>query len=410
MNINHRQYPSQLNKPVVVICLDGSQKEYLDTTSDAGLTPNLDQIIKNGEFIIAHSAIPSFTNPNNISIVTGQPSAIHGICGNFFYTPSTGKEVMMNDPQYLRAPTIFEKFYQEGFKVAVITAKDKLRTLLGNGLKFDDNRAICFSSEKSNQATINQNGIDNVNDWLGMPVPDVYSQGLSEFVMAAGVKILKEFKPDIMYLSTTDFIQHKYEPGHEIANKFYQMFDNYIGQLNKNEISLVITADHGMKAKTNDMGEPNAIFLEDYLQEKFPQENFKVILPITDPYVVHHGSLGSFAMVYVENQSIISNVIDEIKKIPEIEEVLNKQDACKTYHLPEDRSGDIICMSSESFTIGSSLDKHDLSSLKEPLRSHGGLHEREVPFIINSKKSNLSEQGQLYNYDAFYYAIHTANR
>ena len=409
MNINFREYPSKINKPVAVICLDGSQKEYLDTASKSGLTPNLDQIIQNGEFSIAHSAIPSFTNPNNISIVTGQPSAIHGICGNFFYTPSTGEEVMMNDPQYLRAPTIFEKYYQEGFKIAVITAKDKLRSLLGNGLKFEDNRAICFSSEKSDQTTIQQNGIENVNEWLGMPVPDVYSQGLSEFVMAAGVKILKEFKPDIMYLSTTDFIQHKYEPGHEIANKFYQMFDNYIGQLNQNDISLVITADHGMKAKTNNAGEPNAIFLEDYLQEKFPEENFKVILPITDPYVVHHGSLGSFAMVYVENQSIIENVVAEIKKIPVIEEVLNKQDACKTYHLPEDRSGDIICMSSESYTIGSSIDKHDLSSLKEPLRSHGGLHEREVPFIINSKKSTLSDQEQLYNYDAFYYAIHTAN-
>ena len=67
------------------------------------LTPNLDKIIKKGEYLIAHSAIPSFTNPNNISIVTGQPSSVHGICGNFFYTPSTGKEVMMNDPQYLRA-------------------------------------------------------------------------------------------------------------------------------------------------------------------------------------------------------------------------------------------------------------------------------------------------------------------
>ena len=410
MNINHREYPLKVNKPVVVICLDGSQKEYLDTASKSGLTPNLDQIILNGEFIIAHSAIPSFTNPNNISIVTGQPSAVHGICGNFFYTPSTGEEVMMNDPQYLRAPTIFEKFYQEGSKIAVITAKDKLRSLLGNGLKFDDNRAICFSSEKSDQTTMQQNGIENVNEWLGMPVPDVYSQGLSEFVMVAGVKILKEFRPDIMYLSTTDFIQHKYEPGHEIANKFYQMFDHYIGQLNQNDISLVITADHGMKAKTNSAGEPNAIFLEDYLQEKFPEENFKVILPITDPYVVHHGSLGSFAMVYVENQSIIENVVAEIKKIPEIEEVLNKNEACKTYHLPEDRSGDIVCMSSESFTIGSSIEKHDLSSLKEPLRSHGGLHEREVPFIINSKNSNLSDQGQLYNYDAFYYAIHTANR
>ena len=407
--INHREYPTKINKPVVVICLDGSQKEYLDLASQKNLTPNLDQIIANGQFMIAHSAIPSFTNPNNISIVTGQPSAIHGICGNFFYTPSTGEEVMMNDPQYLRAPTIFEKFYQEGSKIAVITAKDKLRSLLGNGLKFDDNRAICFSSEKSDQTTMQQNGIENVNEWLGMPVPDVYSQGLSEFVMAAGVKILKEFKPDIMYLSTTDFIQHKYEPGHEIANKFYQMFDHYIGQLNQNDISLVITADHGMKAKTNSAGEPNAIFLEDYLQEKFPEENFKVILPITDPYVVHHGSLGSFAMVYVENQSIIENVVAEIKKISEIEEVLNKHDACKTYHLPEDRSGDIVCMSSESYTIGSSIEKHDLSSLKEPLRSHGGLHEREVPFIINSKRANLSGQGQLYNYDAFYYAIHTAN-
>jgi phosphonoacetate hydrolase len=188
------------------------------------------------------------------------------------------------------------------------------------------------------------------------------------------------------------------------------MFDHHIGLLNDNDISLVITADHGMKAKTNFDGEPNAIFLEDLLNKKFPQENFKVILPITDPYVVHHGSLGSFAMIYVENQELIPHVLEEIKKIPEIEEVLNKQDACKTYHLPEDRSGDIVCMSSESFTIGSSKSKHDLSSLKEPLRSHGGLHEREVPFIINSSKSDIAKQLQIYNYDAFYYATHMANK
>ncbi len=410
LEINQRNYPSKINKPVVVICLDGSQKEYLDRASQSKLTPNLDKIVKEGEFILAHSAIPSFTNPNNISIVTGQPSAVHGICGNFFYTPSTNKEVMMNDPQYLRAPTIFQKFYEQGSKIAVITAKDKLRSLLGNGLNYNENRAICFSSEKSNQTTIEQNGIEKVNEWLNMPVPEVYSQGLSEFVMKAGVKILNEFKPDIMYLSTTDFIQHKYEPGHEIANQFYQMFDDNIGLLNDNDISLVITADHGMKAKTNINGDPNAIFLEDLLKEKFPQENFKVILPITDPYVVHHGSLGSFAMIYVENQSLISNVVAEIRKVPEIEEVMNKQEACSAYHLPEDRSGDIICMSSESFTIGSSKSKHDLSSLKEPLRSHGGLHEREVPFILNSSKLDITNQGQIYNYDAFYYATHMANK
>ena len=410
LEINHRNYPSEINKPVVVICLDGSQKEYLDMASQSKLTPNLDEIVNNGEFVLAHSAIPSFTNPNNISIVTGQPSAVHGICGNFFFTPSTGEEVMMNDPKYLRTQTIFQKFYEQGKKIAVITAKDKLRSLLGNGLKFDQNRAICFSSEKSDQATLEKNGIENINEWLDMPVPDVYSQGLSEFVMKAGVKILNDFKPDIMYLSTTDFIQHKYEPGHEIANQFYQMFDEQIGLLNIHDISLVITADHGMKPKTNSAGEPNAIFLEDLLNEKFPEENFKVVLPITDPYVVHHGSLGSFAMIYVENQKLIPDVIGHIQKIPQIEEVLNKQDACKIYHLPEDRTGDIICMSSESFTIGSSKSKHDLSSLKEPLRSHGGLHEREVPFIINSSKSDIKTQEQVYNYDAFYYATHMANK
>ena len=121
----------------------------------------------------------------------------------FFYTPSTGEEVMMNDPQFLRAPTIFQKYYEQGAKIAIVTAKDKLRKLLSHGLNFNDARAICFSSEKSDQATISENGIENINNWLGMDVPDVYSQGLSEFVMAAGVKLLHEFKPDIMYLSTT---------------------------------------------------------------------------------------------------------------------------------------------------------------------------------------------------------------
>ena len=142
--INNREYPSTISRTSVVICLDGSQKEYLDEASKAKLTPNLDKIIKKGEYLMAHSAIPSFTNPNNISIVTGQPSSVHGICGNFFYTPSTGKEVMMNDPEYLRAPTIFEKYYEIGAKIALVTAKDKLRTLLGNGLKYNENRALCF--------------------------------------------------------------------------------------------------------------------------------------------------------------------------------------------------------------------------------------------------------------------------
>ena len=409
IKINGRDYPGILKKTSIVICLDGSQKEYLEEASKSKMTPMIDKIIKKGENFLAYSAIPSFTNPNNISIVTGQPSSIHGICGNFFYSPSTNEEVMMNDPKYLRAPTIFEKFYEEGAKIAVVTAKDKLRTLLGNGLKFNANRAICFSAEKSDQASIIENGIEDVNKWLNMNVPEVYSQDLSEFVLAAGVKLMTDFDPDIMYLSTTDYIQHKYAPDHELAKQFYAMFDKYIGQLDAFGATIIITADHGMKPKSKADGSPNAIFLQDHLDRKFQKGITKVVLPITDPYVVHHGALGSFATIYLSDKNDIEPVITEIKKIKDIEIVLNKEEACSLYNLPKDRTGDIICMSSEFMTIGSSEANHDFSGLNEPLRSHGGLHEREVPFIINKKMKQIDLNKQLYNYDAFYYALLGSN-
>ncbi|MBT3901380.1 MAG: phosphonoacetate hydrolase [Pelagibacteraceae bacterium] len=405
ININERIYSGIPKSTAIVICLDGSQKEYFEEASKSNLTPNLDSLISSGENLLANSAIPSFTNPNNISIVTGRPSSVHGICGNFFYTPSTGEEVMMNDPQFLRAPTIFQKYYEQGAKIAIVTAKDKLRTLLSHGLNFIDSRAICFSSEKSDQATKNENGIENINEWLGMDVPDVYSQGLSEFVMAAGVKLLHEFKPDIMYLSTTDFIQHKYAPGDDVANKFYAMFDKYIGQLNINDNSIIITADHGMQPKSKADGSPNAIYLQDILDKKLGNDVSKVILPITDPYVVHHGALGSFATIYLKDKSKIDEAMEEIQKIQEIEVVVTNEVGCKDYDLPNDRMGDIICMTSKYMTIGSSERAHDLSKLKEPLRSHGGLHEREVPFISNKKINSFESNNKLNNYDAFYYAI-----
>ena len=405
IEINERQYPGIPSSTAIVICLDGSQKEYFEEASKLNLTPNIDSFKKNGEDLLVNSAIPSFTNPNNISIVTGRPSSVHGICGNFFYTPSTGEEVMMNDPQFLRAPTIFQKYYEQGAKIAIVTAKDKLRKLLSHGLKFNESRAICFSSEKSDQANLSENGIEDVNKWLGMEVPNVYSQGLSEFVMAAGVKILNEFNPNIMYLSTTDFIQHKYAPGDEVANAFYAMFDRYIGQLNVNNNSIIVTADHGMQPKSRSDGSPNAIFLQDILDETLGKNISKVILPITDPYVVHHGALGSFATVYLSDKSKINDAIEEINKIEDIEVVLTNKEGCAQYDLPTDRMGDIICMSSQNSTIGSAEKAHDLSKLKEPLRSHGGLHEREVPFISN-KKINLNDANiKLNNYDAFYHAI-----
>ena len=399
VSVNGRDYHWP-RAPLVVICCDGSEPDYMEVAMKAGLMPNLKRIIAKGENLRGHSAIPSFTNPNNLSIVTGRPPAVHGICGNYLIDPATGQETMMNDPKWLRAPTIFEAFQKAGAKVAVVTAKDKLRLLLGKGLVFDGT-AVAFSSERADKATLKDNGIESPCGLVGMAVPDVYSAELSEFVFAAGVKLLASMRPDLMYLSTTDYVQHKYAPGSDGANRFYAMMDRYLGELDSGGATIVIVADHGMKDKHLADGAPDVIYLQDLLDARFGKGKTKVILPITDPYVVHHGALGSFATVYAYGPAI-SDVMTWIARQPGVDVVLNKTDGCARFELPEDRMGDVIVISggpTGSKVIGTSHDKHDLSGLNEPLRSHGGLTEQEIPVISNRKLKNLP--AQLRNFDAF---------
>ena len=404
---NGRKYTPALDC-AVVICLDGCEPEYLDIAISEGLMPNLQRIRKEGTDALAHSVIPSFTNPNNMSIATGRPPSVHGICGNFLFDPETGEEVMMNDVRFLRAPTLFSKYYEGGSRVAVVTAKDKLRALLGAGLEFGEDRAICFSSEKADLATKADNGIHNASEWLGRPVPEVYSADLSEFVLAAGVKILKEWSPNLMYLSTTDYVQHKFAPNQQGAKDFYSMADKYIGELDALGAALVVTADHGMKPKHDANGKPSVIYVQDILDQWLGQAAARVILPITDPYVVHHGALGSFATAYLPVEVDINEITEKLSNLEGILLVINKSEAVKRFDLPSDRIGDIVIISTENMTLGTSVDRHDLEALKEPLRSHGGLTEQEVPFIVN-RKIDLPEVPNLRNFDAFFYASIAAN-
>lgn len=400
VSVNGRDY-AWPQAPLVVICCDGSEPDYIEMAMAEGLMPNLKKMIVKGENTRGLCVIPSFTNPNNLSIVTGSPPAVHGICGNYLIDPVTGLETMMNDPKWLRAPTIFEKFQKAGAKIAVVTAKDKLRLLLGKGLVFDGT-AVAFSSEHADKATLKDNGIEGVCEVVGMAVPEVYSAELSEFVFAAGVKLLASMKPDLMYLSTTDYVQHKYAPGSKGANSFYKMMDGYLGRLDAQGAIVVIVADHGMKAKHLPSGEPDVIYLQDALDKSFGAGTTKVILPITDPYVQHHGALGSFATVYVKGISI-EDASAFIAKQPGIDVVLDRAQGCARFELPEDRMGDIIVVSGGSTgskVIGTSRARHDLSGLNEPLRSHGGLTEQTIPVIVNRKTQNLPIP--LRNFDAFF--------
>lgn len=400
VSVNGRDYHWP-KAPLVVICCDGSEPDYMEMAMAEGLMPNLKKMIASGENTRGLCVIPSFTNPNNLSVVTGAPPSVHGICGNYLIDPVTGLETMMNDPKWLRAPTIFERFQKAGAKIVMVTAKDKLRLLLGKGLVFDGT-AVAFSSEHADKATQKDNGIEGVCDMVGMAVPEVYSAELSEFVFAAGVKLMASMRPDLMYLSTTDYVQHKYAPGSKGANSFYKMMDGYLGQLDAQGAIVVIVADHGMKAKHLPSGEPDVIYLQDALDKSFGAGATKVILPITDPYVQHHGALGSFATVYVKGISV-ADASAFIAKQPGIDVVLDRAQGCARFELPEDRMGDIIVVSGGSTgskVIGTSRARHDLSGLNEPLRSHGGLTEQTIPVIVNRKTQNLPKN--LRNFDAFF--------
>ena len=407
LDVNGRSYRWP-DRPLVVVCVDGSEPDYIEEAVKAGVMPFTADMLDRGTDLRGHCVVPSFTNPNNLSIVTGQPPEVHGICGNFILDPESGEEVMMNDPKYLREGTIFEAFHAAGAKIAVITAKDKLRRLLGHGLDFSSGRAICFSSEKADQASLAENGIEDVVEMVGKEVPSVYSAELSEFIFAAGVKLMERVRPDLMYLSTTDYVQHKHAPGSKGANDFYAMMDRYWAELDRLGASLAITADHGMSAKHDSNGDPKVIYLQSLLDEWLGKDVSRVILPITDPYVVHHGALGGFATAYLPEDSDVAGLAERLQALDGIELALPKAEACARFGLPQDRLGELVIVSVEDTALGSSPERHDLSGLKEPLRSHGGLSEQKVPLVFNRPLANL-EQGHTYrNFDIFSLALNHA--
>jgi len=383
--------------PTIVVCIDGCEPEYLEAAVSAGAVPWFSWLKEKGTWLRALSAMPSFTNPNNLSIVTGSPPSVHGIAGNYFLDLETGQEVMMNDTRWLRAPTILEGLERTGCRIAVITAKDKLRGLLGHGLR----NSICFSAECAGEADLAPWGLGPITDMVGMETPKVYSAELSTFVLAAGLEILRHAGPDIMYLSTTDYVQHKFAPGTNEANSFFATMDSCLSALDRLGAVIGITADHGMKPKVDSNGNPNAVYLQEALDELLGKGVSTVTLPITDPYVVHHGSLGSFANVYLSDGKSLHPAMRKLILMPQVMAVLTRAEAANRFELPEDRIGDLVVVANESAVLGKRREDHDLSLLDAPLRSHGGLSEQEVPLLVNRQLENIAPARRLRNFDVF---------
>lgn len=371
------------SRPTVVVCIDGGDPAYIDQACRDGIVPNIRRFIDEGFYAVADGTVPSFTCPNNMSLITGAPPSVHGISGNF-YLNEFDEAVVMTGPELLRSRTILASFADAGAKVVSITAKDKLRRQLGKGLDLTRGN-ICFSSEMAAACTLLENGIEGVLDLVDLPQPDMYSMDLSLFVLEAGVKLLEQRRPSLMYLSLTDYIQHKHAPGDPVANEFYRRVDDAFGRLAAMDITLGLTADHGMNDKSRDDGSPNVIFLQDILDRAFGKGTTRVICPITDAFVKHHGALGGFVRVWIRSDAVSAqSVIEVAAGIPGVETALSKAHACARFELPADREADVVVIGNAGTVLGASEADHDLAPLADArLRSHGAVAEARVPFILN---------------------------
>jgi phosphonoacetate hydrolase len=360
---------------------------------------------ENGFMATADCSMPSTTNTNNTSIVTGVPPAVHGINGNYYLDAETGEEIMITDAKRLRCGTILGALSRAGVTTAVVTAKDKLLKVLAYEMK-----GINFSSEYAGKANLAENGIENVEKLVGRPNPDQYSADLSLFVFDAGVKLMSTVRPDLMYLSTSDYVQHKHAPGEPEADAYHQAVDNSVAALIALGATVAITADHGMNDKSASDGTPNVIYLEDELTSRFGAGAVRVICPIADPFVRHHGALGSFVRVHLLKSGNVQAMMAFARTLPGVELVLDKQQVCRRFELPVDREGDFAVFSDRSTVVGARREDHNLSQLAgHRLRSHGGLGEQKVPFLlsrpISAAYQKRAKAGPLHNYDIFDFAL-----
>src|SRR6266700_35818 len=342
------RFPSH---PTMVICADGYDPSYVEAGLEAGVLPTVARWREAGFYALADAVMPTFTNPNNLSIVTGAPPVRHGISGNFALDRDSGAEIMMTDPEMVRGATILALMSRAGTPTAAITAKDKLRRMLGRGLDIG-RTGICFSSEQADRCTLVEHGIEGVAALVGRAAPDMYSADLSLFVLDAGIRLVEERRARLLYLSLSDYVQHGHAPGEPEALEFYRALDARLARFAELGCVVAVTADHGMNDKALPDGRPHVLFLEDILNAQFGPGAVRVICPITDPFVRHHGALGSFVRVYRRTGAPLATLAQAARDLPGVAAVLTRDEAAAGYELPYDREADLVVTGDRNTVIG----------------------------------------------------------
>jgi len=343
-----------MNPKTIFICLDGCGPEYIEQSD----TPNIDRIAKEGFYWKGKSVIPSVTNVNNVSIITGSPPSIHGITSNYYFDRKSKRGVFMESPDFLLTETVLQKAKRVGLSTAALTTKDKLANILGIGVD------TVISAESPPDWLLNK---------LGQP-GHIYSADINIWLFRALLAVLAERQPDVTYLATTDYMMHKYPPDAEESREHIGALDKLLGDvLNEYDARVFITADHGMSDKTVAIDLAQILLNEGIKAEAIPI--------IKDRYVAHHSNLGGAAYIYADEKDI-DRAVKVLKGRPGVEEVYLQDEAAEKFSLYKERIGDIFVLAGRDYVFGG-LEKPEM---EVSIRSHGSRYESEVPIIGRGMK------------------------
>ena len=339
-----------MDTATVVIMVDGLDPEYLDACP----APRLAEIAKEGFRVNARAMMPTVTNVNNVSLITGAYPESHGITSNYWWDREQNAELYMESGDYVRSESMFQRATAIGARSLLVTSKDKLRSLLSNGT------TVNVSAEQPPEWVVKG---------AGEP-PPVYSLEVNQWVVDAGRYILSQQDFDLVYLTTTDYAMHTYPPEHPESARHLALLDAAIGRLidSMPRSRIVVTADHGMSSKTRML----------HLPERLVRAGIKAraVPVIKDRYTVHHSNLGGCIYLHLDDQHVPA-AVEVLRNTDGVDEALPREDAARRFKLEPERIGDIMVLGGADVVFGDSAEVE----MPATLRSHGSAHEIDIPII-----------------------------
>lgn len=335
---------------------DGFGLDYL-AQSDM---PTLRRWQRDGLYKPVKGIMPSVTNANNSSICCGVFPKEHGITGNSYLDPSTGQEEYMETADLLLAPTLFEHAAKLGISSALLSSKKKTISLLSRGA------IIAVTPEEAPAEWV---------DRLG-PAPAIYSREINYWTFRAAIDVLKH-RPEIqcLYVHTTDYPMHTWAPDAPESKEHLKTIDTLLGEACEAapDAAFLLTADHGMNHKTHVYD----------LDKTLAAAAIPIRISISaerDRYVKHHLGYGGAAWVYLNRPEDRKKVTDVLLGLTGVESVLTREDAVSKFGLYGPRIGD-LCVFGDRNTVFGSLEQAS-SELPSSYRSHGSMHELDIPLFV----------------------------